>query len=1422
MQLAERHQQSDTLVPKAIVALQLRSFAWMVAFILTLSFVATAKRTTACPASPLPIEVTQPDGTKLSLTFVGDKYYHWYEDRDGYVIVRDGQKYAYASLSESGDLVPTEHLARRKAPASLRLTRGLRPSANAVSARRSKIHAVPATAQGNPIAIEPQGVVKNLVVLCKFADHSFGVHTRPEADYNFLFNGLSSDPVLAPTGTVRMAFDENSYGTLDLQSTVAAWVTLPHPESYYTGGSSGLQESYPTNPQGMVEDALDAVDALIDFGDFDQDNDGYIDAISIVHSGYGAETGGGNGFWMWSHRWSLWALPGGEWSSNDNNALGNPVRVYDYHTEPALWGTNGTDISRIGVIVHETGHFFGLPDYYDTNGGGSGIGSYCMMANSWGFDGSQLYPPHFSAYSKMQLGWMTPTSISTSGSYTLNQAETSPEAYRVDLNYPAGEYLLIENRQPVGLESIMPQGGLCIWHIDEAKCCNTDEGYPGQSGWPGNNQHYRVALLQADGDFDLEKGNNRGDDGDVYHGAGVDEINSTTTPNTNAYQGGNIVVTDHNIYNISVAGPQMSFNFASFIDCNNNGTEDATDIASGTSNDCSGNGIPDECELGTNDCNGNNIPDDCDIINNVGTDCDNNGVIDSCEVAVSGILLDSDFESGLDAGWNANGIFQITGSCSATSCGGGSQWAYAGSTGSCTYGDNQSGQITAPTVTLGYGQSLLSFCTRYETESDYDFARVFANNELVWEASGSAPAWDEVSVDLSSFAGQSVDIRFDFFSDAFVSGFLGWQIDDVWLETGAPDCNTNNLPDACDISSGTSNDNNGDGIPDECTGCINDSECDDGLFCNGAETCVAGACIAGTAPDCNDNVDCTTDTCNENTDSCDNTVDNAACDDGLFCNGVETCDAVNGCQAGTPIDCNDDVDCTTDACNEDTDSCDNTVDNAACDDGLFCNGVETCDAVNGCQAGTPIDCNDDVDCTTDTCNEDTDSCDNTVDNASCDDGLFCNGVETCDAVNGCQAGTPIDCNDDVDCTTDTCNEDTDSCDNTVDNAACDDGLFCNGVETCDAVNGCQAGTPVDCNDDVDCTFDGCNELTDSCENTPANVLCDDGLFCNGTEVCDAVQGCVAGTPITCNDGIDCTVDTCNETFDLCQSDPDDSLCQNGLYCDGVETCNAKNGCEAGTNPCPVDLECDEANDTCVGCMLDSQCDDANECTDDICQGMECVFIPNYDDFVFCCDPLTGALQGLSDGDPCTIDSCDLETGVVEHIPGSPFICAIANGGRFLDVELLTKPGQSVAIRLTHSDIDAGPECVIRYVQPDGTLADNATFLPSEQWGSVLVYGIEIVPDRTYELQVDDGFALLGDPLPVTTAPFGDVDGNSVVNFSDIQQTVLVFQQLAPYSPAADLKPCVPNFIVNFEDILSAVQGFQNFTYVETECPAPCN
>ncbi|MBK7386413.1 MAG: choice-of-anchor E domain-containing protein [Methanothrix sp.] len=238
-----------------------------------------------------------------------------------------------------------------------------------------------------------------------------------------------------------------------------------------------------------------------------------------------------------------------------------------------------------------------------------------------------------------------------------------------------------------------------------------------------------------------------------------------------------------------------------------------------------------------------------------------------------------------------------------------------------------------------------------------------------------------------------------------------------------------------------------------------------------------------------------------------------SCDDGLWCNGIETSNGLI-CLPGTPPDCSDGIECTIDFCNEETDRCEHRADDSKCDDGLWCNGAETCDPAKGCQPGTPPDCNDGIECTIDFCNEETDRCEHRPDDSKCDDGIFCNGAETCDPVEGCLPGTPPDCNDNIECTIDFCNEETDRCEHRPDDSKCDDGIFCNGAETCDPVEGCLLGTPPDCNDNIECTIDFCNEETDECEHSPDDSKCDDGLWCNGAETCDPVKGCQPGTPPT--------------------------------------------------------------------------------------------------------------------------------------------------------------------------------------------------------------------------------------------------------------------------------------------------------------------
>jgi hypothetical protein len=142
-------------------------------------------------------------------------------------------------VEPAGKLVPTALLVGQADPVIAGIVSKAMPSAE-------QIRTMTALAEdpsfdtpnfsGPPQQVAARGMVKNLVILCKFADHTFGTHTRQQADYNVLFNNVGSNATLAPTGSVKDYFQEASYGTMSFQSTVIAWVTLPNSEAYYANG----------------------------------------------------------------------------------------------------------------------------------------------------------------------------------------------------------------------------------------------------------------------------------------------------------------------------------------------------------------------------------------------------------------------------------------------------------------------------------------------------------------------------------------------------------------------------------------------------------------------------------------------------------------------------------------------------------------------------------------------------------------------------------------------------------------------------------------------------------------------------------------------------------------------------------------------------------------------------------------------------------------------------------------------------------------------------------------------------------------------------------------------------------------------------------------------------------------------------------
>jgi len=370
-----------------------------------------------------------------------------------------------------------------------------------------------------PATARALGVCGALVILVDFEDKPSDAGRPPAFFDNMLFGD-------APT-SMRGYFLENSYGRFSLEGHVADWVrsTCRHGEFVNRDGVRGtiddygldispsaIQPSicdYPLNIWGMVALAVSLADDDIDFSQYDNDgpdgvpdsgdDDGFVDALLIVHSGPGAETLGllpNSIDFIWSMQSDL------DYYGPTRNTVADGVRIGPFALVP--------EMGQIGVCAHEFCHLLGLPDLYDTDTGLPVVGTFCLMDEGvWNgpqFDPGSV-PGHLCAPMKYFLGWLDPDEVclgcggpeSVDGA-TVHPLGTSNSAIRL-LGNPngvdwsadgtgTGEYFMLENRQSSRgyYEAYVPASGLVIWKVDESRPDNNDLQLP------------LAMIVQADGE----------------------------------------------------------------------------------------------------------------------------------------------------------------------------------------------------------------------------------------------------------------------------------------------------------------------------------------------------------------------------------------------------------------------------------------------------------------------------------------------------------------------------------------------------------------------------------------------------------------------------------------------------------------------------------------------------------------------------------------------------------------------------------------------------------------------------------------------------------------------------------------------------------------------------------------------------------
>ena len=225
----------------------------------------------------------------------GDAVVNWATTTDGYtLLMNENNGFEYAIQSKNDGLVPSGILAQNPEDRSEdalgfldNVKPGLLYSKDQVIAKKEN-HLFFANKDKSASAFPTTGTRNYIVILANFSNTST---TYSQSNFNNYMNQVNYNG----TGSFKDYYLENSYGQLIINTTVTVWVTLPNTHDYYGPDTKWGEFAYRS---------VQAADPYVNYANFDNDGDGTVDGIGIIHQGRGQEESG-NTLDIWSHSWNL-------------------------------------------------------------------------------------------------------------------------------------------------------------------------------------------------------------------------------------------------------------------------------------------------------------------------------------------------------------------------------------------------------------------------------------------------------------------------------------------------------------------------------------------------------------------------------------------------------------------------------------------------------------------------------------------------------------------------------------------------------------------------------------------------------------------------------------------------------------------------------------------------------------------------------------------------------------------------------------------------------------------------------------------------------------------------------------------------------------------------------------------------------------
>lgn len=444
----------------------------------------------------------QPDGKSFSVSISGDEWVRVRLTDDGCAIVKDQEGWwCYGTYDSEGritstgyhvgDIVPGEiTAASRNIPYNI-----LSQKAKERRFNRTAIEAaIQETRTSAALTKSGNGTItkKALVLLVEFEDVKF---QHSKADFEKLMN----EKGYKGTGSVKDYYEDQFGEGWEFNFTVSNIITLTKPVRYYGENNADNED---VRPWDMVKDACELADKTqnINFAEYDQDGDGWVDNIYIFYAGKSESEHTSNTELIWPHQYFIYSGEGIE-VKVDNK------KINRYACSAEIAGHRS--LTGIGSFCHEYGHTFGLVDTYDTDydkSGGWAAGTWhtTSLMDGGNYNNNSSTPPNLNCIEREILGLGTAINITAGQTYTLEPIHKNGTYCKLESGTP-GEYYLFECRSNQGWDKYIGGQGMLVYHID--KVAKEMIGGYEYSRWVANSvnadqQHQCADIIEADGRSD--------------------------------------------------------------------------------------------------------------------------------------------------------------------------------------------------------------------------------------------------------------------------------------------------------------------------------------------------------------------------------------------------------------------------------------------------------------------------------------------------------------------------------------------------------------------------------------------------------------------------------------------------------------------------------------------------------------------------------------------------------------------------------------------------------------------------------------------------------------------------------------------------------------------------------------------------------